>query len=133
MGMPKCTGKSLWGLIPTQRSSGKWVKPGVRDSPPSGRRHQLFLSNVKWSSLKTHMQVSLYGLNQLYLRIYMYMKLTTCLQWQLMKREGTNLNDSRWGFKGGCEVGRRKGYCPLTLFETLALLTPCCFIFSTRL
>lgn len=68
-----------------------------------------FLSNGNWSTLKTHIQVTLYGLNHVYIRICMYVQITICIQSQLMKREAMNLKDSREGFKAGFKGRKGKG------------------------
>lgn len=67
--------------------------------------HSNWLFGAKWSALKIYIQVTLYRLNQLDLRIYMYIHI--CIQKQLMKKEATNLNENREGYMEG--LRRRKG------------------------
>ena len=44
-------------------------------------------SSVKWSAWKSYIQVALYRFNRLYLRMYMYTFIHTCMQQELAKRE----------------------------------------------
>jgi hypothetical protein len=63
-----------------------------------------WLSNAKCSALKTYIQVAVYGLNRLYLGIYMYVDAIT-----ISKRgeEGMNLKENCQRYGGG--FGGREG------------------------
>lgn len=52
-------------------------------------------NNVKWSAMKIFRQATLYGLNRIYLGIYMHIHINIVRQWKLVKKEAMNVKESR--------------------------------------
>ena len=71
--------------------------------------------NLEWSALKTHIQVTLYGLNRLCLVIHMYEHICIYMHTLLISnKKAMDLNESRVGHMGKFgRFGRRKRgkYC----------------------
>jgi hypothetical protein len=55
----------------TQRTKGSWRKLGAREVILPREGHTNWLSSAKWSALKTYIQLALYGINRIYLGIYL--------------------------------------------------------------
>lgn len=60
-------GKKLQTLNPTQRATGNGIKLGAGEIVLPKEEHSDYLSSVKLSALRTHIQVTLCGLNRLVL------------------------------------------------------------------
>lgn len=68
--MPKWMGKSTKSYRQPRKLGGKVVFSSTREEHTS----------VKWSAWKSFIQVALYRLNRLYLRIYRWTYIHTCIQ-----------------------------------------------------
>ena len=69
MDLPNWMGKSPQGLNPMERTVGNRGKVGVGEVVLPSKGHTNWLSSVKWSALKPNIQVTLYTLNKLCLRM----------------------------------------------------------------
>jgi len=97
-GFTNIFGKGLWGLSPTQGAidnRGKlWV--GETGFPREGQTNLFPVLNNQ--VLKTYIQLTLYGLNRLYLEIYMYIHIKNVIK--LVGKVTMNLEDCREEDKG---------------------------------
>lgn len=50
-----------------------------------------YLFSIKWSTIKTNIQITQYKLNRLYLEVYLYIHI--CMQQQFMGKEAMNLKE----------------------------------------